>query len=224
MNFPTHLRFHDRESKARYVWEKYQPILRGARVLDVGADECHLKKHLDPSSTYWGVGLGGTPDQQLNLEKEDLPFPPRSFDTVLCLDVLEHIETPQKTADELCRVSARHVIISLPNAMATVWSAIRFAPYRPNQLMKYYGFPPDHPGDRHKWFTWPEEIEAFCLAVARRNGFRVVQTDYSEVIPEPTGWRGWLYDQAVRRLLRPGFDRRNLLQGTSWTVLERDEP
>ena len=224
VRFQTKLTYDSRESKARYVWDKYSSILKEARVLDVGADECHLKQLLPDPSRYWGVGLGGSPDQQLNLEQGGLPFTDRSYDVALCLDVLEHIENPQQIADELCRVSARHVVIALPNALGTVWAAMRFAPYQPDRLMKFYGFPPAHPGDRHKWFTWPDEIDAFCADVAKRNGFRVVQTDYTDIIPVPGGLKGWLYERAMRFLFRPGFDRRNLYNGTSWTVLERIAP
>jgi hypothetical protein len=47
--FHTDYVYSDRETKAHYVWLKYRPILKG-RLLDVGADECHLKKHLDNAS------------------------------------------------------------------------------------------------------------------------------------------------------------------------------
>ena len=40
------LHFHtDRETKARYAWLVYRPILKG-RILDAGADECYLKHDL----------------------------------------------------------------------------------------------------------------------------------------------------------------------------------
>ena len=37
MTYQTDYHHTDRETKARYVWLKYQPILKG-RILDVGAD------------------------------------------------------------------------------------------------------------------------------------------------------------------------------------------
>ena len=36
----TDYHYTDCETKAKYVWLKYQPILRGRKILDVGADEC----------------------------------------------------------------------------------------------------------------------------------------------------------------------------------------
>ncbi|GAG42554.1 unnamed protein product, partial [marine sediment metagenome] len=68
-------------------------------------DECHLKQHLDEGASYWGIGLGEHLDQQVNLEKEKIPFPENSFDCVLCLDVLEHLEHIHQVFDELCRVT-----------------------------------------------------------------------------------------------------------------------
>lgn len=41
--FHTGYHYTDRESKAKYVWLKYQPILKG-HILDVGADECYRRR------------------------------------------------------------------------------------------------------------------------------------------------------------------------------------
>jgi len=83
MRFSTNTSFTDRESKSRYVWDKYKEILTG-KVLDVGADQMYLRQHLDESTEYVGVGLGSGPTIDLNLETEKLPFDDNHFDTVLC--------------------------------------------------------------------------------------------------------------------------------------------
>lgn len=44
-----------------------------------------------------------------------LDFDDDSFDLVLCTEVLEHLEEPHLALDELCRVSNRYVILSVPN-------------------------------------------------------------------------------------------------------------
>lgn len=41
-------------------------------------------------------------------------FPDRSFDLVLCSQVLEHIPQPEAVRDELARVSARWLLVSVP--------------------------------------------------------------------------------------------------------------
>ncbi len=45
----------------------------------------------------------------------ELPYEDKSFDTVVCLEVLEHLEDPRKALSELARVSKKYVIISTPN-------------------------------------------------------------------------------------------------------------
>ncbi|HMQ30101.1 MAG TPA: methyltransferase domain-containing protein [Chloroflexaceae bacterium] len=44
-----------------------------------------------------------------------LPFPDRSFDVVVCMEVLEHLEEPARGLRELCRVSARWLLLSVPD-------------------------------------------------------------------------------------------------------------
>ncbi|MFT4103558.1 MAG: class I SAM-dependent methyltransferase [Burkholderiaceae bacterium] len=46
-----------------------------------------------------------------------LPFPDRQFDVVFCAEVLEHIPEPalQTACREISRVSAKHVLIGVPN-------------------------------------------------------------------------------------------------------------
>jgi ubiquinone/menaquinone biosynthesis C-methylase UbiE len=44
-----------------------------------------------------------------------LPYKDNSFDAVLCCEVLEHLEHPEKALKELKRVSKKHVILSVPN-------------------------------------------------------------------------------------------------------------
>jgi SAM-dependent methyltransferase len=43
-----------------------------------------------------------------------LPLPDRHADLVLCSQVLEHIPSPEQVRDELARVSARWLLISVP--------------------------------------------------------------------------------------------------------------
>lgn len=42
----------------------------------------------------------------------DVPFADASFDTVLCIETIEHIDDPRRVVDELKRVAARNVVVS----------------------------------------------------------------------------------------------------------------
>ena len=114
LKFSTDYKYKSREDKPRYVWEKYNKILNG-RILDVGADQCGLRKFLPKNTKYVGVGDSGSVDIKLDLEKQKLPFKDNCFDCVLCLDTLEHLDNIYQVFDELCRVTRRYVIVALPN-------------------------------------------------------------------------------------------------------------
>lgn len=45
----------------------------------------------------------------------ELPYKDNSFDLVLCTEVLEHLDEPEKALKELIRVSSKYLIISVPN-------------------------------------------------------------------------------------------------------------
>ena len=222
MTFNTDFRYTDRETKAKYVWLKYRQILNG-RILDVGADACHLRKYLVSETEYRGIGLGEQVDQVIDLEKKPVPFPDRSFTCVLCLDVLEHVDNIHAVFDEVCRVSSRYVIVSLPNAWFDFYNMLRKGEYRPGQPLKFYGLPIEPPPDRHKWFFSPEEAERFVHHRAAKNGMRVLQEDYEGVADEGRDWTRFIRIWARKILVRPDFRVRNLYAGTLWVVLERNE-
>jgi SAM-dependent methyltransferase len=211
LGFRTDYVFTDRKAKARYVWLKYQTILCG-KILDVGADECHLKNYLPVPTNYWGIGLGGHPDQRVDLEKESIPFAQNSFDCVLCLDVLEHLENIHAVFDELCRVTRRYVILSLPNPWSDFFQMLRVGDYQPGHPMKFYGLPPEPPPDRHKWFFSYEEALRFILYRAERNQMVILQIDY-------IGDDG--ADEASMDWVRKDFYWPNLFKGSLWAVLEK---
>jgi len=45
----------------------------------------------------------------------DLKYKDNSFDLVICSEVLEHLENPQKALRELVRVSRKYILLSVPN-------------------------------------------------------------------------------------------------------------
>lgn len=217
IKFQTDFTYHDRESKALYVWRKYKDILKG-RVLDVGSDKCYLKSHIDENTDYLGIGLGDEVDINVDLEKEKIPFEDDSFDTVLCLDVLEHLENVHEIFDELCRVSKGHVIITLPNPYADLLNYLKYGNYYENQHLKFYGLPREKPEERHKWFFSTEEAEMFIRYRARNNNMEVIQIDFKETnigILERVILKLRLFDSLK------WIGNRNLYAETLWAVLKK---
>jgi len=220
--FRTDLKYSHRKTKARYVWLKYESLL-GGEILDVGADRCYLREYLSAGARYTGIGLGGQPDLIVNLEQGSIPFKDSSFDCVLCLDVLEHLDNPHFVFDELCRVSRDVVVISLPNPWNTLLKALQWkGEFGPGQSLKFYGLPPEPPEDRHKWFFSADEAARFIVHRAKRNDFEVVQMDQEGVGKK----RPFSVKRAIRkkmwdRLFRGGFTRNAMFAGPTWAVLRK---
>jgi len=226
------MEFTNRKSKAEYVYQKYKTILKG-KILDVGADEMYLKEYLDESSEYFGVGLGNHEDLiKIDLEKEQIPFIEKSFNCVLCLDVLEHLENIHEVFDEICRLSKKWVIISLPNPYADFMDLLEHGKYRPNRNFKFYGLPHERESDRHKWFFSSLEAKNFIKYRSEKNGFEIrdefsisrINPQLSRISYNPIMY----YRQALKKIAKKILFRKNIClnefyEGSIWWLLERRE-
>lgn len=216
MKFETSFVFTNREQKAEYVWRKYQSILK-KRILDVGADRGALKSHLPGDAEYTTCGLEPHHDVRADLE-EPLPLPANEYDCVLCLDVLEHVDRIHELFDELCRISRRYVIVSLPNPWSSFLRNLFQGYYAKEQPTKFYGLPTDPPKDRHKWFFSASEAKRFITERGVRNQFQVAQIDEMGL----KGFRLRVYRRllslVVHRTVRPD----DLVGETVWAVLEKN--
>ena len=218
----TNFMYTDRATKAEYVWRKYKPLLSRS-VLDVGADQCYLRPFVHGAGGHYeGVGYGPTVEHEINLETTRLPYDDRAFETVVCLDTLEHLEATHKTFDDLCRVAERYVLISLPNPWKDFWQTLRKTDYAPGVAIKFYGLPAEPPDDRHRWFFSLQEAKSFLTEKARANGFQV---KHLEVEGTSSIWMrglaGVIQRWVFKRYFRPDLDKLGLASGTLWCVLER---
>lgn len=219
----TKIKYDSRKTKANYVYDKYQSILRG-NVLDVGADVMYLKPYIESGGgRYTGVGFGEKVDQVIDLDKSPLPFADQSFDTVMSLDVLEHLESIHFVFGELCRVSKSYVIVSLPNPYNGFIRMLRSGDYTSGAGIKYYNLPPEPPNDRHRWFFSESEARKFLEHNAKKAGFAVTQMDAIGDDTPLGGWgiRGFLVRQLIKQLFRSDIKSLNIHHGTLWTVLQR---
>jgi hypothetical protein len=223
--FNTSIVFNSRSTKAKYVFDKYSELFQNS-VLDVGADAMYLKPLIESSSSrYVGIGYGEDIDFSLNLEEVPFPFDNNSFETVICLDVLEHLENIHAVFDDLCRISNESIVISLPNPIAGAFGVLRNNDYSEDQCIKFYGLPIDKPVDRHRWFFTERESINFITKRAKINGFSVVQID-SRGDDSPLGGKG-LKGYVIRKLMKMVFrndiEDLGLNHGTTWFVLEKNK-
>ena len=88
----------------------------------------------------------GLDTQVFDLGNEKLPFPESSFDTVVMLDILEHLYDPEFVLKEATRVSKKYVIVGVPN-----FSSL------PARLQVFFGMIPENnqPKKGHVyWFNY----------------------------------------------------------------------
>lgn len=216
MRFFTDFRYTSREDKPEYVWRKYREILQG-EILDVGADQCGLKKFLPEGTKYIGIGLEGAVDVEINLEKESLPYEDNSFDCVLCLDTLEHLDNMHEVFDELCRVTRKYLIVSLPNPWVSFMAMLRAGYYKHTEFpMKFYNLPVDPPKDRHKWFYGAYEAQRFLKERGRRNGMEVLQLDRENA---SLNLKRRLYRIVLKLIVHKDVNVDSLWGGSVWAVL-----
>jgi SAM-dependent methyltransferase len=76
----------------------------GRRVLDVGCGDRRYEPYFAAASEYVGMDIPANPVADVAGVAEDLPFADDSFDVVLCIQVLEHVDDPAAVARELHRV------------------------------------------------------------------------------------------------------------------------
>lgn len=209
LRYHSNLRYTDRATKAAYIADKYRAILSGS-VLDVGCDTAPLRGLVGHPNLYVGVDVRPDADTVVNLDKGRIPFANASFDTVVCTDVLEHLERCHAVFDELCRVARAHVIVSLPNPLRNVLDWIAQGMRGP---LKHYGLPTERPSDRHRWFFGHDEATLFIRDRAARAGFSVAQMDAEDPGAGVPPWIG----RGGRDLL----DHPSVRAGTLWCVLER---
>lgn len=223
MRFTTSIKYNSRESKSEYVFDKYKSLFKG-NVLDVGADAMYLKNKISShGGDYLGVGYGDGIDIELNLEKAPLPFKDNEFETVICLDVLEHLENIHTIFDELCRVSRKSVIVSLPNPWSDLFTTLRIGDHSKEESVKFYGLPPEKPSDRHRWFFSEKEAHNFISYRSEKNGWNLVQFDSQgdQKKMGGNGLKGLIGRSLLKSIFRSDIDKLGLHHSTLWFTLEK---
>jgi SAM-dependent methyltransferase len=140
-----------------------------------------LKPLLQNCSQYFGTDIipppigDGDIREILSCDLEQpLPFGDGSFDVVVALDVLEHLNNPHGTIRELLRVARKAVLISLPN-MYYIQFRLNFLRGR---LSEKYCFHPHPVVDRHRWIlSYSEALQFIRINAAEYH------IEYEMVLP-----------------------------------------
>lgn len=184
--FPWWRKYEHPEGRGAFVATALTDFLLG-RVLDVGAGRNSAALRLRLGNAYEALDLensyqlkanplGKGSNSVVDLEQGRLPYMDAEYDTVICTDVLEHVDRIYDIYDELFRVAKRHVIISLPNNWVNFLGSLLIG--RNVTHPAGYGLPaqPKLPGQRHKYFFNFEEACDF-LTGRTPPEFRVCRFD-----------------------------------------------
>lgn len=198
----------------RYLLVKklFQAQLEGS-ILDVGSRDLSVRDHLGQRTEIVDKNIPGHPE--FDWERANLPYPDQSFDTVVCLDVLEHINDLHGAFADLLRVSKKYVIISLPNCWRKMFKQMA----RGRGTQASYGLPPEKPMDRHKWFFNPTEIEEFLAYQSAVGASPFSIKEYAYHQPKTVPLHAVVYP--IIRTFLPERYARNLLTNTAFYLLEK---
>jgi SAM-dependent methyltransferase len=203
--------YRSREERQEFIGFVFKELL-GGKILDVGCFNGDLRRFVKGS--YVGLDFHGKPDIRLDLDSGFLPFKSRVFDTVVCTDVLEHLENIHQVFDECIRVSRSYVVISLPNCYGGFWRPLFFGKYIDSY--KYYGLPIEKPIDRHRWYFSASEAGRFIRRRSAMNGAEALFLYYLDT----TSWRT---KAALWPFLLLPEQRKNLLTTSVWAVISVEQ-
>lgn len=156
--YTRHPRVQDETDNSAACIERVAAMLVGSTVLDVGCGTGFLVQKLSEMKAghdWTGVDFiveeatrrrpSHLTFQQANIEA--LPFADRTFDTVICTHVLEHILDLPRALSELRRVTARRLIIVVPREREyrfTFNPHLHFFPYKHSFLRYLIPIPVSH--------------------------------------------------------------------------------
>jgi SAM-dependent methyltransferase len=186
------------------------------RVLDVCCGDAYLPLRAALGERYEGLDIGDSykysddladqrPAYLSDVEHDPLPFADASFDTVMCISALEHLDNIHAVYDELFRVARQRVIIMLPNNWVGMIGSFLVGHNYTHKAGYGLGPQPKRPGERHKYFFNFEEAATFLLGRMPR-GWKLKQVDASF----ERGTDTWL-------ACRPYY----LAAAVTWPMLER---
>ena len=135
-----------------FVLQKLLADKEGGELLDFGSRDQILKKFIPKQIKYTGVDISQNNDETnivMDLNQK-IKFDNNSFDFVVALDVVEHLDDPKIFINECLRISKDKVYIVLPNI---AYFEFRLMLLFSGSLGSKYHFSGKKIDDKHQWFT-----------------------------------------------------------------------
>jgi len=206
---PPGYSYSNRTEKAALIAKYFDFALQGP-LLDVGCGSKYLQQCLPEGFDYTGLDVVPEADIHLDLDRVDIAFKDESFSTVVCTDVLEHLENFHSVFNRLIDLSSRYVLLSLPNC----WNHALHLVISGRSSGDKYGLPLENPQDRHRWYFGCSEAKYFLTKTLNGKGRKLDFYHYF-------GLSGRGLAQKTARLLFPRSRYENLFVHTLWAVLEK---
>ena len=180
------------ERKVRWVDSVLEAVSKDARLLDVGAGEGALvERYRHLGHNIVGVDSAYESNYVNKADLLSLPFDDGAFDTVLCLDVLEHVPlmSQPKAVAEISRVMkpGALLIMSVPN-LAHLHSRVKF--FFTGKLTRTSAVH-RHPGDR-PFAEYLDLLRESGLLVERRGGIFPTVPGIFRLVNHHPAKLGWL--------------------------------
>jgi SAM-dependent methyltransferase len=183
--------------------EKIITKLSVSNVLDIGCRSCEAKHVLSEGIEYFGNDIFQNVDGSVNFVGDVLKVNfGRTFDCVIALDVVEHVDDPYALMDKIINLSEKYIIISLPNTYDLLHKKDFLFK---STLGKKYSFETSNSLDRHRWVMNYDEICEFYSHYAKNYGMSLEMTD---VMLGASGSN--LVSRIASVILKPVFGKRNL--------------
>ena len=144
-----------------------------ASVLDVGCRDGRLRRLLPGNVRYSGCDLVAGEHVRYVGDVQSITFD-ESFDCVIALDLLEHVDDIHALFDRLAGLADQALLVSLPNCY-DLKSRLRFA--LRGRLGGKYELSAAPVLDRHRWIMGYDEIRRFYSAKAMQHGFELTIHD-----------------------------------------------
>jgi ubiquinone/menaquinone biosynthesis C-methylase UbiE len=138
-----------------YYWDDFikdikENLRPGHTLLDAGAGDCRFKNYF-PDVNYIGMDLGVAVQELdyslLNIKGDlrNIPLEDKSVDTIICIQVLEHLPEPWKVLGEFNRILKKdgYLFISCPQSVhqhQVPYDFFRYTPFGLTSLLENNGF------------------------------------------------------------------------------------